>query len=65
MNIKTKLSARGSWSLYNGRDAIGRVELRQGRFVAINDKGRIIGRYATLNQALEVFSEQKATHKGK
>jgi hypothetical protein len=61
----TKLSAHGSWSLYSGRDSLGRVELHKGRFVAINDKGCVVGRFATLNEALGVFSEQqkKPAHK--
>jgi hypothetical protein len=47
----------------DGRDPIGHVELRAGKFVAINSKGRVLCRFATLNEALNVFSERRRQEK--
>jgi hypothetical protein len=49
MSPKTKLM---HWSVTDGRERIGHVELRKGKFVAIDIKDRIVGKFATLHEAM-------------
>ncbi len=50
MSVTGKFAGHG-WSVYSGRDRIGNVELRKGKFVAVDTKGRIVGKFATLHEA--------------
>jgi hypothetical protein len=54
------------WHVHDGRDRCGNVELRQGKFVPIDIKDRVIGRFSTLHEAMTTFTErrQHPAHKG-
>jgi hypothetical protein len=44
-------SERTSWSIADGRQSVGRVELRRGAFVAIDLAGHVVGRFPSLHEA--------------
>jgi hypothetical protein len=48
------------WSVTDGRERVGHVELRQGKFVAIDTKDRIIGKYSTLHEAMSGLPSREA-----
>jgi hypothetical protein len=56
MSTKTK-SMR--WHVHDGRDRVGNVELHKDKFVAIDTKNRVVGRFATLHEAMSVFTERR------
>jgi hypothetical protein len=62
MSAKTKPMR---WNVHDGRDRVGNVELRQGKFVAIDTKDRVVGKFATLHEAMSAFTErrQSPSHK--
>jgi translation elongation factor P/translation initiation factor 5A len=52
MNPQAKVSMRGSWGVYDGRKCISRVELRKGRFTAIDNRGYVVAKCDTLHEAM-------------
>jgi hypothetical protein len=57
-------ATRRTWSITDGRVAIGSIELRGEEYVAILPDHSIIGRYPTLARALEVFNHRRARGDG-
>jgi hypothetical protein len=39
-------------ALHDGRDRVGNVQLRQGKFVALDVEDRVVGKFATLHEAM-------------
>jgi hypothetical protein len=58
MSRKAKLRTRHGffgWSITDGRKAVGRVEISSGKFTAIDPRGRVVGKYPTLHEAVQSF----------
>jgi len=56
MRNETAAKKKWSWSVSDGRDALGTVELRgTGQFVPIAQNGDVLGRYRTLSEAMASF----------
>jgi hypothetical protein len=56
MSAKTK-SIR--WHVHDGRDRVGNVELHKGKFVAFDIKERVVGKFATLHEAMNSITSKK------
>lgn len=47
------------WHVTDGRDRVGNVELRGGNFVALDLKDRVVGKFATLHEAMNSITSKK------
>jgi hypothetical protein len=50
-----KSSCHVKQAVYDGRDAVGIVELIDGAFIAVDTTGEIVGSFRTLSQAVRAF----------
>jgi hypothetical protein len=57
-NTKRERTTR-TWSISDGRETIGRIELRaEGQYVALLPNHSIVGRYPTWPRAMEAFNRR-------
>jgi hypothetical protein len=57
---KSNSVVQAHFSVTDGRDALGTVDLIDGAFVAVDVNGATVGRYASLRQAVRAFDDGNA-----